>query len=72
MLSQEELSLYSRKTNQHQLKHSLKNLGSGCEMMKREFARKSNMCVLILAHPSCIPRANSFKDLLCAKHSVTC
>lgn len=42
-LTQEELSIYSRKTNQHQLKHILKNLGSGCEIIKREFAWKSNM-----------------------------
>lgn len=43
MLSQEELSTCSRKTDQQQLKHIFKNLGSGCEMMKRESACKSNM-----------------------------
>lgn len=43
MLTWEELSISSRKTNQHQLKHIFKNLGSGCEMMKREFVWKSNI-----------------------------
>lgn len=31
MLSQEELSICSRKTDQQQLKHIFKNLGSGCK-----------------------------------------
>lgn len=38
MLSQEELSRSSQKTDQHQMRHIFKNLRNGCEMMKREFA----------------------------------
>lgn len=49
MLSQEELSTCSQKRDQQQLKHIFKNLGSGCEMMKRESSWKSNMRILILA-----------------------
>lgn len=71
MLTREELSIRSQKTNPRQLKHIFKNPGSGCKIMKRGSAWKSNPRVLNLAVVPSLQNQTAEEHLLCDKPCAT-